>query len=274
MLVMFDSHAHVAFEQFNEDRQEVIKRARDGGVDGWIEVGADILSSKEAVQLAKEEKNVFASVGVHPEHVDELQEEDWGLLNKLMQESEVVAVGEVGFDYFRGGKYSDQLPAVNRFIEMSVEKELPVIWHIRNGVENDAHEDLISLLRDLSDNKRPSGVAHTFSGTVKQAEAYVELGLYIGISGIVTFKNAGQLLDVVKTISIERLLIETDCPYLAPEPYRGQRNEPSYVKYVAEKIALIKDIHISDVKRITSENTQKLFQRVSNNLFRNEIFLA
>ena len=258
-MVMFDSHAHVGFDQFNEDRREVIERALKAGVRGWIEVGADLKSSKEAITLAEANDNVFASVGVHPDHVAELTEDSWEMLGSLVKEPRVVAVGEVGFDYFRDGKYAEQLPAVNRFAAMAVDNELPVIWHVRSGENRDAHEDLIGLLSNLPDNERLGGVAHTFSGTVKQAKIYVELGLYIGISGIVTFKNAGQLADAVKAVPIEKLLIETDCPFLAPTPYRGQRNEPAYVKYVAEKIAEIKGVDISEVERVTLENTHKLF---------------
>jgi TatD DNase family protein len=258
--MMFDSHAHVASKQFNEDREETVVRARDVGVEGWIEIGADIEGSKKAVELAKQEKNVFASTGVHPDHVNELNEEAWNTLSNLVKEPEVVAIGEIGFDYFRGGNYESQLPAVNQFLEMAIKNTLPVIWHVRSSENIDAHEDLISLLKDLPQNERPGGVSHTFSGTVKQAKTYVELGINIGVSGIVTFKNSGHLVEVVKTIPLDKLLIETDCPYLAPEPYRGKRNEPSYVKYVAEKIAEIKNIDVNEVKEVTLKNTQKLFQ--------------
>jgi len=256
---MFDSHAHVAFEQFDKDRDEVIQRAVKDGLVGWIEIGSSVERSQRAIDLAQATEGVRAAVGVHPDDIGSLDEEGWQVLDKLAQHNEVVAIGEVGFDYYRGGSYEEQVGPVRGFIDLANKYRKPVVWHVRSSEEKDAHDDLIKFLRSLSDDERPKGVSHTFSGTVEQAKAYLELGLHIGISGIVTFKNAGALPDVVKAVPLDKLLIETDCPYLAPEPHRGQRNEPAYVKYVAARVAEIKGISAEGVERQTDGNVKQLF---------------
>jgi len=256
---MFDSHAHVAFKQFDGDRGQVVERSRAAGVAGWIEIGSNVGSSKRAIALAKEIEGVQAAVGVHPDDVSGLDEAGWQELEELTQDEKVVAIGEIGFDYYRGGSYEEQLGTIERFVALAGKYDKPIVWHVRSSEERDAHEDLLAYLQGLDEGRRPKGVSHTFSGTVEQAKQYVDLGLYIGISGIVTFKNAGELVEVVKAIPLDRLLVETDCPYLAPEPHRGQRNEPAYVKYMAEKVAELKGVDVSEVERVTDRNVEELF---------------
>jgi len=260
---MIDSHAHMAFSQFDEDREEVVSRAWEAGVEGWIEVGTDIGSSKKAIELARSGRGqplrVWATVGVHPSEAEGLNEEDWEKLRKLVKEKEVVAVGEVGVDLYRGGSWQKQLKALRRFIELANRNNLPVIFHVRSSDRVDAHNEIIDLLSSYSDSERPLGVMHSFSGTWQQAEKYLELGMYLAFNGVVTFKNAGETAEVASRAPLNRMLIETDCPFLAPEPHRGKRNEPAYVRLVAEKIAELKGLSFDDVALATGNNTRQLF---------------
>lgn len=255
---MIDSHVHVAFADFDDDRDEVIERARQAGVKGWVEVGTDVESSKGAVELAQK-YGVWATVGVHPGEAEDLSENDWEQLQKLVTEKEVVAVGEVGIDLYRGGSLSKQLKVLRRFIELAGENRLPVVFHVRSSDEVDANSEAIKLLASYSDSQCVAGVMHSFSGTWQQAEKYLDLGMYLAFNGVVTFKNAGETAEVARRAPLERMLIETDCPFLAPEPYRGKRNEPAYLRFVAEKIAELKDVSCDDVVLTTEHNTREIF---------------
>ena len=256
---MFDSHAHVAFHQFDDDRDEVIARAERAGVVGWIEIGTDLTQSQKAIELAQKHENVWATVGVHPSDIAELDEKAWGELESMLADENVVAVGEVGLDYYRGGTKEEQLPALERFVQLAKEHSLPIVFHVRDG-ERSAHNDLIEFLQNMSDPKRPAGVIHTFSGNQEQAKEYLDLGLHLSFSGVVTFKNAGDIAEVAATAPLDRILIETDCPFLAPEPYRSKRNEPAYVALVAQKIAELRDISTDEIAIATANNTHALFQ--------------
>lgn len=250
---MIDSHAHVTADQFDQDRKEVILRAREAGV-SWVEIGTDVEQSRKAIAL-----EVPATVGVHPSDVS--AGVDWGEIKKLLDSPNVVAVGEVGIDLYHSQNLDEQLEALGKFVDLAREKDLPIVFHVRNGNPPgggiwDAHSQMIAFLQK---HNFENGVIHTFSGTKKQAEQYLEMGLHLSFSGVVTFKNAGEILEVAKTAPLEKILIETDCPFLAPEPFRGKQNEPAYVKYVAEKIAEIRGISFEEVVRATEENTKKLF---------------
>lgn len=265
---MIDSHAHVAAKQFDADRDEVIARANNAGVLAWIEVGTNVAESKRALDFP------HASVGVHPNEIEELREHDWQELKILLAHKNVCAVGEVGLDFSRDGTLSVQEVALKKFIALGQQNNLPIIFHVRNrsvgktlGVngktpsveETDAHAELIRILREYSDFERPKGVIHTFSGTLAQAQEYITLNMMISFSGVITFKNTGKLPEVARQIPLDRILVETDCPFLSPEPYRGKRNEMAYVKYVVEKIAELREISIEMVAKATEENTRKLF---------------
>ncbi|MEX1998015.1 MAG: TatD family hydrolase [Candidatus Andersenbacteria bacterium] len=255
---MIDSHAHVMFDTFAPDRPAVVKRARAAGVK-WIEIGTDIDSSKKAVAFAQKHEGVWATVGVHPSDYAELSEAGWQELEQLLQHDKVMAVGEVGLDFYRGGQLEEQLPILKRFLDLATKHHLPVVFHVRDGKES-AHEPMIMFLHSLAREQRPRGVMHTFSGNQTQAYAYLDLGMYLSFSGVVTFKNSGVVADIARTMPLERALIETDCPFLAPEPYRGKRNEPAYLTYVASKIAALRQIPTAEVERITEENTRSLFK--------------
>lgn len=293
ILLMIDSHAHLADKQFDGDRQQVIEQAQKQNIQ-WIEIGTNITSSCRAIKLAEEHQDAIlgATVGVHPDHVFSLTEPNWLEIESLLQQDRVIAIGEIGLDYYRGGSFNEQLPSLRRFTELAVSKNLPIVFHVRSGISNppakprtagdkggeglpavappaggakaggfiDAHQDLINFLASLPANERPVGVSHSFSGTVQQARQYIKLGLYVGISGVITFKNAGQLTQVAKEISLDKILIETDSPYLSPAPHRGQRNDPTRVRYVTEKIAVLKGISTQEVEQVTANNAKTLFK--------------
>lgn len=245
---MIDSHAHILAEQFDQDRSEVIRRTKDAGV-LWIEVGTTLEDSRKAIEY------LHASVGVHPNDLDHLSEEGWEELARLADHPHVCAIGEVGLDFSREGKLGEQEAALRRFILLAKEKNLPGIFHVRSGNGIDAHQELIRILKEAP----ISGVIHTFSGTRAQAEEYISLGMTISFSGVVTFKNAGELPGIARAIPLDRILVETDCPYLTPDPYRGQRNEMIYVRYVIQKIADIRGVSFEEIERATEENTKRLF---------------
>ena len=256
---MIDSHVHVTFSHFDSDRDEIIGRAKEAGVQGWIEVGTNIGQSQKAIEFAKKHENVWATVGVHPTDAESLSDDLWKQLESLLQEDKVVAVGEVGIDLYRGGSLKKQLVSLKKFIALAVDNNLPVVFHVRSSEEVDAHDEVLKLLASYSESERPRGVMHSYSGTWEQAEKYLELGMYISFTGVVTFKNAGVTAEAARKMPLDRILIETDCPFLAPEPYRGKRNEPAYVGLVAEKIAELKRVLVEEVQGVTAKNAEQIF---------------
>lgn len=257
---MFDSHAHVCMPQFNEDREATIQRARQAGLAGWLEVGTDVQGSHQAIALAEAEEGVVATVGVHPSDIGDLTADSWSQLEKLLENPKVVAVGEVGLDYYRGGTKLEQLPVLERFYVLARQRALPLVFHVRDGKQSSAHEDLLTWLESLPQSGVPPGVIHTFSGSKAQAQRYLALGLYLSFSGVVTFKNAGEIADVARTMPLDKLLVETDCPFLAPDPYRGKRNEPVYVALVIKKIANLRQAPVTDIATATTANAYNLFK--------------
>ncbi len=260
---MIDSHAHVAFPQFDGDREEVISRAREAGVGGWVEVGTGVASSEKAISLARQYRGqgvgVGATVGVHPSEAEDLEEGDWRRLRGLAREEEVKAVGEVGIDLYRGGNLPKQLKALTGFMALARSHGLPIVFHVRSGDDIDAHDEVIKLLASYSQDQLPPGVMHSFNGSRRQAEEYLELGMYLAFNGVVTFKNAGEAAEATRVVPLDRMLLETDCPFLAPEPYRGQRNEPAYVELVARKVAELRRVPLDRVELATQTNTRQLF---------------
>lgn len=257
---MFDAHAHVSFSQFDSDRESVIERAREAGISGWLEVGTDIEQSRKAVAFAESQEGVFATVGVHPNDINSITEQTWVDMRELVQHPKVKAIGEVGFDFFRGGNLEEQAQAVRYFIQIAQEANLPLVFHVRSGPEIDAHDELLYVLSTFEASNRPRGVVHTFSGSLNQARKYLEYGLYLSFSGVITFPNAGPIIDAATWAPLDRIVIETDCPFLCPAPYRGKRNEPSYVRLVAEKLAEIKHVPVEKVLAKTEENAKTLFR--------------
>lgn len=253
---LVDTHAHLNFHEYDQDREQVVKRSLDNGI--WlINVGANFASSQRAVDFIREyPQGVFAAVGLHPEHLKEgFAQEKYKELAE--SSNKVVAIGETGLDYYRlEGDQEEikqkQKEVFEQHLILASELNLPVIFHCR-----EAHQDMIEILKKY----QVRGVAHSFTGTKEDLQAYLSMGFYISYNGIITFKKKAEALQaLVKITPLDRILLETDCPYLTPEPHRGQRNEPSYVRYVAEKVAELKNIAVEEVAEITTTNAKKLFK--------------
>ena len=253
---MIDSHAHLDFPQFDEDREQVIDRAREAGITTIINVGADLPSSRRSIELAERYPFIYAAVGVHPHDADTLDEAGFGGVQAMARHPRVVAIGEIGLDYYRDLSPRDkQVEAFERQLTLAETLDLPFIVHDR-----DAHDDVMTILEGKAAGRGSlRGVLHCFSGDVPMAHKAVELGLHISVGGPVTFRNARQLPDVVREVPLSKLLLETDCPYLAPHPHRGKRNEPAYVLLVAQTVAALKNVSVTEVQRITSRNVRELF---------------
>jgi TatD DNase family protein len=251
--MLIDSHAHLDMEDFDPDRDTVIQRARSGGVDRIVTIGIDLASSIKAIEIANKYELIYATVGYHPHNAKEAEVRDLEKLRALASQPRVVAWGEIGLDFFRRYAPPDkQVQAFERQLDMAFEQGLPVIIHDR-----EAHADLLRILR--SRKRQYRGVIHCFSGTYDLAMALIELGFYISFPGTVTYKNAVATQTAASRIPLDRLLVETDCPYLTPVPFRGKRNEPLFVKHTAEKIALLRQLEFEQLAEATSANTIRLF---------------
>ncbi|MGL5754336.1 MAG: TatD family hydrolase [Paraclostridium sp.] len=253
--MLFDSHAHLNDERFDEDREELINSLKAKGVDLVVNPGACIETSKSSVELANKHDFIYAAVGVHPHDVGEMTEDDIETLKKLAIENDKVkAIGEIGLDYYYDNSPREiQKQWFKRQIELANELKLPIIIHDR-----DAHGDTFEIIKNTK-NPEIGCVLHCYSGNVELAREYVKMGCYISIPGTVTFKNNKKTREVAKEIPLEYLLIETDSPYMAPEPHRGKRNDPSLVQFVADKIAQEKGISYEQVCEATKENAKKFF---------------
>lgn len=252
--MLIDTHAHLDDEQYDEDRNEVIQRALDQSIEMIINMGADIASSRKAVALAATHDMIYAGVGIHPEEVDKVLAKDEYVLADLVAENKkVLAIGEIGLDYhFRTDNKDLQKKVFIKQLDLARQLKLPVSIHDR-----DAHGDLMEVLR--KEGRGIRGVIHCYSGSAEMAKELLKLGWYLGVDGPLTFKNAAKLPEIIKTIPLERLLLETDSPYLAPVPKRGTRNEPSYVRYTAQKVAELRNIEYSRIAQITTANAKTLF---------------
>lgn len=254
--MIFETHAHYDDKKFAEDRETLIPSLFEGNIAKIINVGASIASTKITLELAEKYEQVYAAVGVHPSDIGDLNEETFGWLAEQTKHPKTVAIGEIGLDY-----YWDKEPEVQmrqrewfrRQLLLARECNLPVIIHSR-----DAAEDTVQIMKEAAmDGIR--GVIHCYSYSPEMAREFVKMGYYIGVGGVVTFKNAKKLKETVQEIPLERILLETDCPYMAPEPHRGSRNDSSNLPYVAEKIAELKGITVEEVERVTYRNAEELF---------------
>lgn len=253
--MLFDSHAHLDDERFWEDRDAVIQSMPEAGVGLIMNVGADMPSSRRSLVLAKKYPFIYAAVGVHPHDVEDMTEADLQDLRELAGEEKVRAIGEIGLDYHYDNSPRDkQKYWFEKQIELAQDLDLPIIIHCR-----DAMQDCMDILRSY-DFSRTSGVMHCYSGSAETAEEVVKMGMYVAFGGAITFKNNKKACHVVQSVPMERLLIETDCPYLTPEPYRGKRNDSRYVKYVAEKVAEFRRLPVEEVEKVTMTNAKCLFQ--------------
>ena len=259
--MIFESHAHYDDRQFDVDREKLLENLPFQNVGVIVNVGSDIRSSKESITLAHQYDYVYAAIGVHPDEVDTMKEADMEELSHMAKETKVVAIGEIGLDYFRkeGNAYkSVQKEWFCRQLDLAKEIEKPVIIHSR-----DAAEDTIQILRDFR-KENPQienpGVIHCYSYSPELAKEYVAMEFYIGIGGVVTFKNAKKLVETVAQIPLERILVETDSPYLCPEPNRGKRNDSSQIRYVIDRIADIRGIAPEEVEKQTEMNARKMYR--------------
>lgn len=252
--MLFDSHAHLDASKFDHDRDDMIKRAHESGVSWIMNPGANYESSVNAVKLAEKYSFIYAAVGVHPHDASTLDDMMLGLIKAMARKNKVKAIGEIGLDYHYDFSPRDvQKHWFRKQLQLARELKMPVIIHDR-----EANQDVMTILKE--EKAFETGVLmHCFSGSAELARQYVKLGAYISIAGPVTFKNARKLVEVVETVPLDRLMIETDSPYLTPHPHRGKRNDSSYVKFVCEKIAEIKGLPYEDIAVQTAINAKKYF---------------
>lgn len=251
--MIFDTHAHYDDEQFDGDREELLRSMADNGVGNIVNVCASCASCERVVNMVRDYPFMYAAVGVHPDHVGELNEETFACMRELFGRDKVIAVGEIGLDYYWDNEpHEVQKKWFVRQLELAGELGLPVLIHSR-----EAAADTMEIMKRYAQGLR--GVIHCYSYSREMAKEYVKMGFYIGVGGVVTFKNARRLKETVEEIPLESVVLETDCPYLAPVPYRGKRNNSSYIRYVAEEIAKIKGISYDEVITCTEKNAKKLY---------------
>jgi TatD DNase family protein len=257
-LTLFDTHAHLADEQLTADLTSVLARAQRTGVGQILAVGTTLGSSRTCLQIARDLPGVLSSAGIHPNHAAEAEPGDWDEIVRLAGEEKVVALGETGLDlYWKDVPLAVQQDYFDRHIRLSQQLELPLVIHLR--------ETAAEILKMLTEARRRGplrGVMHSFTGTAEQAREFLDLGLAISFAGMVTYKKSAALREVARAVPIDRLLVETDCPYLSPEPVRGQRpNEPAHVFYTAACIAEVRSLTLAEFARRTTANAQALFRR-------------
>ncbi|MFC0274253.1 TatD family hydrolase [Metabacillus herbersteinensis] len=252
--MLFDTHAHLNALQYEDDLQEVILRAQHEGVSKIVVVGFDRETIERAMDLIEEYSFIYAAIGWHPVDAIDMTDEDLAWIKELASHPKVVAVGEMGLDYYWDKSPKEvQQEVFRKQIALAKELKLPIIIHNR-----DATADVVEILAEEGASE-VGGIMHCFTGSLEVAEQCMKMNFYISFGGPVTFKNAKKPKEVAMEIPMDRLLIETDCPYLTPHPFRGKRNEPSYVKYVAEQLAELKGVTFDEIAQITSDNAHKLF---------------
>lgn len=254
--MIFESHAHFDDEKFDNDRDLLIQELLSGRICNIVNVGASIESTKTTIALAEKYEKIYAAAGVHPSDVDGLNEESFAWMKRQLRHPKVVAVGEIGLDYYWEKEAKVQQAQQYWFVrqmELARESHLPVIIHSR-----EAAEDTMRVMKSVHAEEIP-GVIHCYSYSPELAKEFIKMGYYIGVGGVLTFKNAKKLKETVEQIPLSKILIETDSPYLAPEPYRGKRNHSGYLVFVVKKIAELKGISEEEVEETTCRNAKKLF---------------
>ncbi|MBR2876302.1 MAG: TatD family hydrolase [Clostridia bacterium] len=248
---IFDTHAHYNDKAFNEDRTDLLGSFTESGILGLINCGTDIEESKKSIILSEEFDFIYSAVGFHPEEISKANENYLSEIERLASHKKCVAIGEIGLDYYwTKDNKEEQKRIFTEQILLAKKLKLPVIIHSR-----DAHNDTLEILKKY----KPQGVLHCFSGSVEIMKEIVKLGMYIGLGGAVTFKNARVPLEVAENVPLDRLLLETDCPYMSPVPYRGKRNQSTYISFIAEKIAEARNLSKEEILAAANENAFRLF---------------
>ena len=251
--MLFDTHAHMNDPAFEADQEEMILGLKEKGTQLVMNVGCCLSSSKDCIALAEKYPFVYAAVGTHPDAADEVDDAVLEAYRQMAQHPKVMAIGEIGLDY-----YYETIPreiqqkAFRMQMELARELKMPVIVHERN-----AHDDGMRIVKEFKD---VTGVFHCYSGSAEMARQLVDMGWYIGFTGVLTFKNARKAVETAERIPLDRIVLETDCPFMAPEPFRGKRNDPGYLYRMAERLAEIRGITVEEVHRITTENGKRLYR--------------
>jgi len=254
--MLVDTHAHLQWASFNKDREEVISRARGVGVEHMVNIGFDVDGSREAIELAMKHRGVYATVGIHPHEASRLNQNALNILRKLSENPKVVAIGEIGLDYYRNlSPRETQIRAFKTQLILAEELGLPVVIHDR-----DAHADILEILSEFKG--RTKCIMHCFSGSREMAEQCLKSGIYISFAGPVTFLDARKLHEIAKWTDLNKVLLETDSPWLAPQEVRGKRNEPAFLPFIAKKIAELKGISMDELAEVTTKNARDVFQLV------------
>lgn len=255
--MIIDTHSHLNDEKFKDDYENIISDFEKNNVKSAFVVGCDKEGIFNSLNISQKYDSVFSIIGLHPEYADEFDDEIYHIIDTYSQNEKVVAIGEIGLDYHYNSENKEKQKEVFiKQLELAFKHNLPVSLHIR-----DAHADAIELLKEHKNLLKFGGVVHCFSGSEEIAVEYLKLGLYLGFGGVVTFKNAKKLPDVVAITPLDKFVLETDAPYLAPDPFRGTRNEPKLIKYIVDKVASIKLISPQEVERQAEINTKNLFKR-------------
>lgn len=254
-MLLFDTHSHLDEDAFSQDIDEVIARAVASGVTQMLAVATTAESSRATTALAARVPHVFASVGIHPNYAGQAKPGDWELVEELVSSPKVIAIGETGLDrYWDHTPFDVQLDFFRRQIELASRRNIPFIVHCR-----ESEPEVIATLREAGGGGQLKGIMHSFCGSRETLNAALELGLHISFAGMLTFKKNFELRELAEAVPLERLLVETDAPYLAPQPYRGKRNEPAFVRYTAECLAEVHRRTLEDIAAITTANARRLF---------------
>ncbi len=259
--MIFETHAHYDDEKFDADRVELLSHLlRENNIGKVVNVGATFKGCKESIALAEKYDDVYAAIGIHPEEIDEINDDVMEYLRQNASHEKVVAIGEIGLDYYwvkEEEQRKKQRIWFNKQMDLAKELEMPVIIHSR-----DAAEDTLNTIR-LYNNSHVKGIVHCYSYSKEIAMEYVKMDWYIGVGGVVTFKNAKKLVETVEAIPLESIVLETDCPYMAPVPHRGERNSSIFLSHVAEKIAEIKNISVEEVEKVTYQNALNIYKKAN-----------
>ena len=251
--MLFDTHAHLDDSAFDEDRAELLATFQDAGVGLVLNASCSLESSRACIALAEAYPWIYCSVGSHPDTADEVNEEVVEIYRQMCKHPKVKAIGEIGLDYYYETIHRDaQMRAFRMQMQLARELDMPVIVH-----ERDAHNDGMTIVKEFPEVK---GVFHCYSGSAEMAQQLVNMGWYIGFTGVLTFKNARKAVETAASIPLDRIVLETDCPYMAPVPFRGKRNDPGYLYRMAEKLAEVRNLPVEEIHRITVENGKRLYR--------------